>query len=107
MRTHAPPAAVQDRVRAGEGGGAHVVGPGLLVVEDVLLGPAATLRVENATLALTGRLELGAGARLELVDSILAAADTPQGRLPPGRTSLAANATIEPVRSEWWGPDLG
>ena len=84
----------------------RTLGPGLLVLVDLTLAPAVNLTVTNATVALLGNLTLGDGCRLDLVDSILAAADLPDGLLTASRFQPGDGAEVETTRSEWWGPAL-
>jgi len=83
-----------------------VLSPGLHGLSNISVGPGITLTITNATVALYYELTLAKGSRLVLVDSILAAADTPDGRLPATRVTLATEASVEVIDSEWWGPEL-
>ena len=83
-----------------------LLGPGLFVLKDLNLSASVKLEVANGTVALAGNLTLGEGARLVLVDSILASSTAPDGRVPASNFHLSEGAGVNLTRSEWWGPPV-
>lgn len=79
---------------------------GLYLLENLSVGPNTNLTVVKATVALAGNLTLGDGARLVLVDSIIASATNETGRILASSFHRHEGAEVILHRSEWWGPPL-